>query len=363
MFRKRVALISALIAFAVLLAGFSPASAQTEYKERYVPKAENFIFFVDYSGSMSMTHDTVGVQKMTLAKEVMATMNQEIPELGYGSALSTFAPYSQLHPASGATTYNTQEFGEAIGWINEDYDVFMRLTPMGRGISSLEPTVGQMPNDLAVIIFSDGEHNLGPEPVDQAKAIYDKYPGVCFHVVSFADSAEGRETLERIAALKGCSVMAYGPDLLEDRAMLNQFVQDVFYTRIVEKIEKEEPKPEPKPEPEPVEEVVTFRGVNFDFDKSNIREDMQPVLNEAARIIKDHDGTVVLSGHTDSIGTQEYNMGLSKRRAESVKEYLVNRGVRAGRIELEWYGESRPKYTNETSEGRALNRRVEIELE
>ena len=72
--------------------------------------------------------------------------------------------------------------------------------------------------------------------------------------------------------------------------------------------------------------------------------------------------TVIAVGHTDSIGTEQYNMGLSQRRANTVKEYLVSKGIPANRIYAEGKGESDPIASNATREGRAQNRRVEIEI-
>ncbi|MCM0756575.1 OmpA family protein [Desulfovibrio aminophilus] len=69
---------------------------------------------------------------------------------------------------------------------------------------------------------------------------------------------------------------------------------------------------------------------------------------------------IVVEGHTDSIGTEVYNQGLSERRAKSVADWLVKNGIDSQRIESVGYGKMKPKYDNSTAEGRALNRRVEI---
>ena len=72
--------------------------------------------------------------------------------------------------------------------------------------------------------------------------------------------------------------------------------------------------------------------------------------------------TVIAVGYTDSIGTEQYNLGLSQRRANAVKEYLVSKGIAANRIYTEGKGEADPIASNATREGRAQNRRVEIEI-
>jgi OOP family OmpA-OmpF porin len=106
-----------------------------------------------------------------------------------------------------------------------------------------------------------------------------------------------------------------------------------------------------------------LRGVNFDFDKSNIRADARPVLDEAIATLKAEGGVAVIAeGHTDSKGTDAYNQKLSERRANSVRDYLVRGGISAGRIKVVGYGESRPVADNKTEDGRAQNRRVELRI-
>lgn len=111
----------------------------------------------------------------------------------------------------------------------------------------------------------------------------------------------------------------------------------------------------------PVTKKVLLRNVHFDFDRDEIRPDAEPILDEAVRIISEQEGefVVVLEGHTDSIGSSEYNQDLSERRAESVRRYLVDHGVASERIRSVGYGETRPIADNRTPEGRAINRRVE----
>lgn len=117
--------------------------------------------------------------------------------------------------------------------------------------------------------------------------------------------------------------------------------------------------PEPAPAPPPAKLVLT--GVNFDFDMAVIRSDDVEKLDKDVATLKEWgDVKVEVAGHTDSIGTDEYNMGLSQRRAEAVRNYLVDKGVPAERLTVKGYGESQPVADNATSEGRFQNRRVEL---
>ncbi|MAE93671.1 MAG: hypothetical protein CL910_03325 [Deltaproteobacteria bacterium] len=119
----------------------------------------------------------------------------------------------------------------------------------------------------------------------------------------------------------------------------------------------------PTPTPSPVAERIVLRGVNFDFDKSAIRPDAAVILDEAIRILADRSEVRLrVEGHTDWTGTDAYNQGLSERRASSVRDYLVAHGIDAGRLTTAGFGESQPIATNETREGRALNRRVELNI-
>lgn len=101
----------------------------------------------------------------------------------------------------------------------------------------------------------------------------------------------------------------------------------------------------------------------FDFDKSTIKPEGQAALNNLAGQINGIKVEVVVAvGNTDSIGTDAYNLALGQRRALAVKSYLVSQGVEAGRIYTESKGKSNPVASNKTAEGRAQNRRVDIEV-
>jgi len=117
----------------------------------------------------------------------------------------------------------------------------------------------------------------------------------------------------------------------------------------------------PPPPPPPAKKKIVLRGVNFDFDKSTIRADAVPILDEAAKTLKEYgDVTVSVDGYTDSIGTEEYNQRLSVRRADAVRAYLEHQGIAATRLTAKGFGESDPVASNATAEGRAQNRRVEL---
>jgi len=111
------------------------------------------------------------------------------------------------------------------------------------------------------------------------------------------------------------------------------------------------------------QKVVLNADTFFDFDKSVIKPEGRQVLDQVAAQTRQLNlETLIATGHTDSTGPAAYNQGLSERRANAVKDYLVSQGVPADRVYVEGKGASNPIASNATREGRAQNRRVEIEI-
>lgn len=110
--------------------------------------------------------------------------------------------------------------------------------------------------------------------------------------------------------------------------------------------------------------VVEFSDkVLFETDKSNLNASAQNTLNNLTRILKKYpDTNLEIDGHTDSRGTESYNQDLSERRAQSVADYLTSSNISRSRITTRGFGEMQPKYSNETEDGRAGNRRVEFQI-
>ena len=131
--------------------------------------------------------------------------------------------------------------------------------------------------------------------------------------------------------------------------------------KVAPRAEPAKPAPE---KPKPVAEKVTFAAdVLFDFDKSVIKPEGKSKLDDISNKVRGINLEVVIAiGHADSIGSDAYNQRLSVRRAESVKAYLVSKGIEPNRIYTEGKGEKQPVASNKTKDGRQKNRRVEIEV-
>lgn len=136
------------------------------------------------------------------------------------------------------------------------------------------------------------------------------------------------------------------------------------------------PKPEPVPAkvapapvPKPVavppapKKIIVLQGTSFGFNSADLTPGARSILEEQAAIL-DMEPTVrvEIAGHSDSTGPEAYNLGLSERRAKAAEEYLISKGISPDRLKAVGYGESRPVATNDTREGRAMNRRVELNV-
>jgi len=109
---------------------------------------------------------------------------------------------------------------------------------------------------------------------------------------------------------------------------------------------------------------ITFSsGILFDVDQSNLKSQYQSELTELSKILNKYEDTnIMLVGYTDSTGSEEHNLQLSQKRADSVANYMSTQNVNSGRFTTEGYGEAQPVATNDTAAGRAQNRRVEVAI-
>ncbi len=109
------------------------------------------------------------------------------------------------------------------------------------------------------------------------------------------------------------------------------------------------------------EKLLILHGINFEFDSAKIKEDSEIKLDEAAGTLEANPSIKVsIEGHTCSTGSEEYNLGLSKRRADAVKDYLISKGIAGERLSTVGKGEEDPIAPNDTQEGRSKNRRIEF---
>ena len=334
--------------FFLLLAGLmilglaAPAMAAPAPVNCLMPKVQSFDFLLDSSGSMMMSHNHLAENKFKLAKQVLLRVNDRMPEGGYTGSVHTFAGDRQVLAPQ---TYNRAVFQKAFNSLNDTYEVFNRLTPMGDGINHWSNALyASMPSPAAVIIVSDGKNNRGTDPLAATQSAMAANPGLTFHVISLADSPAGQAVLDSITALRSDnSVSVRAEDMLDRDEIVDKFVIDVFCSNAI---------------------TCGFpRRILFRVGSTEISRSSALELDALVDLMKARNTQYVeISGHTCNMGSDAYNQRLSERRAAAAKAYLVKyHGIPASSIFIRGYGASMPMYGNDTDDGRRMNRRADFD--
>jgi OOP family OmpA-OmpF porin len=310
--------------------------------------ADNFIIVFDASNSANEMVPGMSISRIQAAKEMLQERNQWLPDLGYTAGLfkATSSGHEVLYPL---LPYNRDSFGAAIDKLPDEGS---GPTMAQQVLSSLRDPIGGLSGKTAVIMFTDGTYNRvrGPKSALQIAQGIAKDNDVCFYLISSATDAENEQLLASVAKLNACSRVLPIDDFLNNPHYLSGAlftVKTTSYEKLVPVTKKI---------------AVASENVLFDFDGDEIRSEYVDRLNELGDFLKQNPNTsVVLAGYADSSGDEEYNMGLSEFRARSVKNYLANQSrIDPDRIITLWFGELNPVGDNATSEGRQLNRRVEL---
>jgi OOP family OmpA-OmpF porin len=237
----------------------------------------------------------------------------------------------------------------------------------------LEETTGK----TAVILFSDGKNNAGGSPITEAASMKDQFGNdLCIYTVLLGNDPKGKATMDGIAKAGECGY-ATDADTLQAANGMSDFVTQVLLAKgagprdsdgdgVYDHLDQCPNTPrgikvDSVGCPVPIKEKVSITlHVEFDFDKDIVRPEYHNHIMKVANFLKAYPKTnAVLEGHTDNRGTEKYNLDLSKRRAEGVKKYLVDKfGISSSRISTKGFGYSQPVATNKTDEGRQQNRRV-----
>jgi OOP family OmpA-OmpF porin len=262
--------------------------------------------------------------------------------IGFGGDERMVAPLAPFDRAKLASTAQGLDImGNVDGMGGE--------TPLDDVLGEVAVALDGRQGPAALVIFSDGRATYPDQTLIAGQSLVENYrDGVCIHAVHVGDHEGGRQILQQLVGLTGCGSLRRAADL-KSASQFTQLARDVFTGEMPTKMAG------------PCEGVIRLRGINFDFDRSEIRPDAEVILDVAVdRLRECPDLRVVVEGHTDSIGTDAYNQGLSERRADATRRYLVGHGISSGRLQTRGFGEAQPLTTNETDEGRAQNRRVEL---
>jgi len=352
MFKQPLSILSAILSFG-LLAGcassppYTPAPFQPEAIDvkSYAPKVDSFVVILDVSSSM--TDEYQGSTKFHIAKNLVANFNQTVPPLNYEAGLVTFGKSSGCTFGDGTadlvyglSPYQSTDFATGLNSIEHAGGT----TPMDKGINATSEALSTESGAVAVILVSDFwqiNSTFVMNAVSKLKAQHGD--NLCLYPVKVGDYAPADSVIADMTGLGGCGKSMNAADLASPSAMA----------------------PIPQEKPIQYEKISLSATALFDFDKAVLKEQGKVELHKLDEYIKSKGINVVdinVIGHTDSTGSAEYNQGLSERRAMAVKEYMVSEGIDGSIIDASGEGESNPVADNGTSEGQALNRRVDVHV-
>lgn len=313
--------------------------------------------FVVSDGSGTMYARRTFPQSKALARAFVASMPEasarsetgggySAAAIGFGGDDRTTAPLASFDRGRLARTASEFDIMGALdgrGGLTPLHDVFYEIS------TALEGRSGR----TAIVIFSDGLPDDPTRALATAQGLIDSTPGpICIHSVQAGDDSEGRAFLRTLTRLTDCGSLRLGANLTTPVQFM-ELTRGVFAGHRAQL--------PPVAAADPCAGVIRLRGIEFGFDRSEITPESAVVLDVAVeQLARCQNIRIRVDGHTDSTGPEAYNEGLSERRAESARRYLVDRGAGADRITATGSGESDPIAPNSTPEGRAANRRVDL---
>ena len=361
MFKRPLLVLPVILSFG-LLAGcaggppYTPASFQAEAIDTtaFEPKVDSFAVIMDVSSSMMDEYE--GSAKFHIAKDFVANFNQAVPPMDYEAGLVTFGKSTGLSLGDGTadlvyglSPYQGNDFAAGLNSLERAGGT----TPMDKGINATSEALNAESGAVAVILVSDF-WRINPKPVMAAVGELKAQHGdnLCLYPVKVGDATEADPVIADMVGLAACGNSMNAADLASPGAMA-AYVTEVLL------------KPVPQEKPVQYEKISLSATALFDFDKAVLKEQGKVELHKLDEYIKSKGIKVVdidVIGHTDSMGSVEYNQALSERRATAVKEYMVSEGINGNIVDASGEGESNPVADNSTEEGRALNRRVDVHV-
>ncbi|NLC71456.1 MAG: OmpA family protein [Desulfuromonadaceae bacterium] len=338
---------------------------------KHSPKVENFQVILDASESMDTNMH--GEKKYLTAKNFVTALNQSIPaDLAYNGGLRTFGhnPKQSEEPTAlpyGMTSYTQSGFGDGLDSIK----YLGGVSPLSSALVAAANDLKDATGNSAIVIVSDGI-SMEDAPATAAQINAEMGDKLCVYTVQVGDSEEGQKVLGKVAKAFQCG-QAYNAADLVAAGPFGKFVEEVFLAPstwvdsdgdgVPDHLDKCPDTPKGVQVDADGCPVQFSLRIEFDFDSAEIRSAYRNDLPVAAEFIKNNPAIpyMLLAGHTDSIGSDAYNQKLSERRANAVRNYLIqNFNIDSKKLVAKGYGESKPIATNDTEAGRQKNRRVEI---
>ncbi|MCK5657409.1 MAG: OmpA family protein [Deltaproteobacteria bacterium] len=330
-----------------------------------VKTADNFIMLFDASGSMQDIYKDTNMKKIDLAEAMFKGRAARVPELDWNAGLYLYTPWKTFYEVQ---PFDKAKYGQAIDEMAAYKPSLMyrnQPTPLGTAIKNLDPILAKLSGKTVVFIFSDGQFTLSQPkiwPVPAAKEIASKYKDVCFDIISSAQTPKSQKLVNDLAAVNACSRVVTFDAMLSRPEYMTSAIYAVRDRALLET--------------QLISRVVGLEldSILFDYNKADIRPEYHDKLDALAKFLeKNPDTYALIEGFADATGDSTYNMLLSRQRAESVKNYLMEKEIFSAaeanigaiaekRLVTVWYGPVVPVASDDTAEGRQLNRRVRISI-
>ena len=313
-----------------------------------IKTADNAIILFDSSSSMNKPYKDTGKSRYEIAKEALLERNEYFPDLGHNIGFYLYTPWKEIYPMQ---KFNREKYAQALATLPEKAT---GATFLKEGLRKLDKILENLSGKTAVFLFTDGTHSGTTgggmkNPSEIAERLAKKY-NICFYLVTAADDYYSIDLFKKVKDYNFCSRVIAFDDFLDKPGYNSEALFTVKATKEIITITDKK--------------VVGIKTKNFlfNFDAADLSQDEKDRLALLAAFLKENrEAFAAIAGHTDNIGTEEYNMELSFRRVEAVANYLVkNLNVNESQLLTFWYGKLNPVADNSTKEGQMLNRRVEI---
>ena len=297
-------------------------------EDNFIKMADNFVILFDTSSSMAEYVDKgAKTTKYDVARKILKQKLAQLPDLGYNGF--TQAVDSLPAQPKGATF-------------------------LPQALRNIETELQQQSGKTVVFIFTDGTSDFAgatKDPEDYTQAFADKY-NVCFYMIGDATNSSSKKRLTDMAKANACSRVISFQKFVENPEYITGALYVVKATEKIVTISDQK--------------VVGLKTDNilFAFDKADLEEPYLQELDEIGMFLqKQPEAFLSIEGYADEVGDPEYNMQLSRRRAESAANYLMQKyNIDSSRLVLNWYGSANPVAGNDSIDGRAQNRRVELAI-
>jgi OOP family OmpA-OmpF porin len=313
------------------------AVAPVQFGDGELREVSNLFVLTDASGSMWSD------ETFPTAKSLSTSFVKALPD---ASAQSRSRTYNVGYIAFGG------EDRVEVPLQRFDRQTLLAATERAGIMGSMSGTGGTTP---FIVLFSDGVADDSDRALASATALAEGYRGgkICFYGVQVGKQRAGAEFLRALSGITSCGTSQNAAELAAP-ASFQRYAKNVV-------VGAAPLPPVAAAPPSACAGAIRLRGIEFGFDKAEVTDAGKVVLDTAIETIAGcKELRLEVSGHTDSIGTEAYNEGLSERRARAVRDYLVSKGISKGRVSAQGLGEAQPLASNDTRDGRARNRRVEF---